>query len=68
MSLAVQSDQLNRKQKTETKKKKPRVKNDAESVALQHAVDKVAKRTPVITPACQAVFINEEHVLLEAGV
>ena len=37
-------------------------------VALQHAVDQVTERAPIIPAAGQAMLINEENVLLEAGV
>lgn len=38
------------------------------SVALQHAVHEISERSPVVSSAGQAVFINEQHVLLEARV
>lgn len=38
------------------------------SVAPQHAVDQVAQRAPVVLPAGKVVLVDEEHVLLEAGV
>lgn len=37
-------------------------------VALQHAINKVAKGTPVVAAAGETVLVNEEHVLLEACV
>lgn len=37
-------------------------------VALKHAVNQIAQRTPVVTTAGQAVLIDEQDVLLEAGV
>lgn len=37
-------------------------------VALEHAVHKITQRAPVVSAACQAVLINEEHILLEASV
>jgi hypothetical protein len=38
------------------------------SVALQHAVHQVPQRAPEVLPARQIVLVDEEHVLLEAGV
>lgn len=37
-------------------------------VALKHAVNQIAQRTPVVTTAGQAVLIDEQDILLEAGV
>lgn len=38
------------------------------SVALQHAVYQIAEWSPIILPASQLVFIDEQDVVLEAGV
>jgi hypothetical protein len=40
----------------------------AHLVAPQHALDQVAQRTPVVLAACEVVLIDEQHVLLKAGV
>lgn len=37
-------------------------------VALQHTVDQVTERAPIIPAAGQAMLVNEEDVLLEASV
>ena len=37
-------------------------------VAPQHAVDQVAQRAPKVLSAGKVVLVDEEHVLLEAGV
>lgn len=37
-------------------------------VALQHAVHEISQRTPKVLSACQAVLVNEEHIVLEAGI
>src|SRR4051812_30048243 len=40
----------------------------ASSVAPQHAVHQVSQRAPEVLAGGQVVLVDEEHVLLEAGV
>jgi hypothetical protein len=40
----------------------------ASLVALQHAVNQIAQRPPVVSPASKAVLVNEKHILLKASV
>lgn len=45
-----------------------RTPKNARSVTLQHAIHKVTQRAPEVLSAREAVLVDEEHVLLEAGV
>lgn len=38
------------------------------SVTPQHAIDQITERAPVIFPTGQLMFVNEQDVVLEAGV
>lgn len=37
-------------------------------ITPQHTINQITKRPPVIFPTGQLVFINEQHVVFEAGV
>ena len=37
-------------------------------VATQHAIHQIAQWAPIVLAAGEVVLVNEEHILLEAGV
>lgn len=41
---------------------------NSSSVTPQHAIDQITERPPVVLPAGQLMFIDEQDVVLEAGV